>query len=162
MHTPPVRVVTRAMKDRWAAYLGLGLFLLCLTALLGGEARVRYGADVNPVVIDTIDVGQGPLGVGVDPGANVIYVANFLEDTVTAINGATDRVITTLGLGTNPFGVAVNRSNHLVYVTNSTSNHVTVFDPAEGAIIAVVDVCDEPAGVDVNPNTNLVYVANQL
>src|SRR5437879_2999922 len=99
MHTPSARAAARTMKARRAAFVGLGLFLLCLAARLGGPGRARYRADINPAVIDTIDVGHGPLGVGIDAGANIIYVANFLEDSVTAINGATDRVITTLGLG---------------------------------------------------------------
>ena len=54
---------------------------------------------VIPKVIDTIDVGDGPLGAAVSPDGATLYVANAFGGTVSVIDTATNIVTTTIAVG---------------------------------------------------------------
>ena len=61
-------------------------------------------------VIDTITVGNDPVGVAVSPtgpDAGDIYVTNAAGDTVSVIDPDTNTVIDTITVGRDPAGVAV-------------------------------------------------------
>ena len=50
-------------------------------------------------VTATIPVGSSPGGVAADPKTNTIYVADFLDNTVSVISGRTDTVTATIPVG---------------------------------------------------------------
>ena len=58
-------------------------------------------------MVQTIPVGYGPVGIGVNPTTNAIYVANFGSNTVSVINGDTNTVVQTIPVGNDPRGVGV-------------------------------------------------------
>jgi len=61
---------------RCSSVLRRVLLLLCMltaSAVLRGQINVPAGA--------------GPLGVGVNPATNKVYVSNFNDNTVTVIDG---------------------------------------------------------------------------
>jgi DNA-binding beta-propeller fold protein YncE len=76
-------------------------------------------------VTATIGVGIMPIGVGVDPATNTIYVSNEFGDghtgTVSVINGATNTITTTVGVPSIQAGVGVDLATHAVYVANVTN-----------------------------------------
>jgi YVTN family beta-propeller protein len=95
--------------------------------------------DANPVlpgavwVIDTatntvsappIPVGVQPQAIAVSPDGSVVYVANAVSNTVSAISTATNTVIKTFTVGVGPIGLAV--SSARLYVSNSQDDTVTV------------------------------------
>ena len=59
---------------------------------------------------------------------NRIYVANFNDNTVSVIDGATNVVIATIPVGINPAGVDVNPLTDRIYVANRLSDTVSVID----------------------------------
>jgi YVTN family beta-propeller protein len=58
-------------------------------------------------VVDTIPVGDLPLGVAVTPDCSRVYVSNHEDDTVSVIRIATDTVVDTIPVGDGPQGVAI-------------------------------------------------------
>jgi YVTN family beta-propeller protein len=98
------------------------------------NASLQSGCDQVP---GTVKVGAGPLGIGVDPTTNSIYVANTgpeggadsaLGHTVSLIDGATCNgtdqtgcggATATVAVGVAPFGIAVDQSTNEIYVSNN-------------------------------------------
>ncbi|MCL2660237.1 MAG: Ig-like domain repeat protein, partial [Acidobacteriaceae bacterium] len=122
----------------------------------------------NVTVIDgatnaasTVNVGNTPGAVAVNPVTNRVYVANYNSNDVTVIDGATNAAIATVGAGTNPVEITVNPVTNKVYVLNRMSNNVTVIDGVTNVATATVGVGTDPEEVAVNPVTNKVYVVNQ-
>jgi YVTN family beta-propeller protein len=107
-----------------------------------------------------ITVGNNPFYDAVNPLTNQIYVANYIDGSMSVINGANNSVITvpaTIG----PYGVAVNPATGNVYLTSPIFPEVLVFSASGALITTITDPSfDEPTGVAVNPATNMIYVAN--
>ena len=74
----------------------------------------------------TINVGNTPYGVAVNPTTGVIYVANNISGTVSVINPATNTVTATLTVGSDPVGVAVSPTSGYAYVANQLGNTISV------------------------------------
>ncbi len=110
----------------------------------------------------TVNVGEEPRGIAVDPAGTYAYVANA-GGAVSVINTATNAVSETVILcaaGCNPEGVAVNPAGSFVYVSNAGSGNLSVIDSTTNAVTATVGVGNNPRGVAVNPAGTYVYVAN--
>ena len=72
----------------------------------------------------------------VDPTANLVYVSDMLDDTVSVINGATCDAVTTSGCdhipatvptGANPSGVTIDPDNETLYATDNGGGVVSYF-----------------------------------
>jgi YVTN family beta-propeller protein len=70
-------------------------------------------------VVTNVAVGSTPLGVDVDFGTNLVFVANTVSDSVSVINGANNTVISTLPV--TGLYVAVNPVTEKVYVADQSS-----------------------------------------
>ena len=80
-------------------------------------------------VIDTIEVGNGPVGIAV--GAGAVWVANSLDGTVSRIDPATGREVGDRSRsGTRRPGVAFGAG--AVWVTNADDRSVSKIDPVTG------------------------------
>jgi YVTN family beta-propeller protein len=146
----------------------LGLTLVVSVLVLHGPVSASGAAD-GPSVIATIGVGTYSWGTAVNPDTNLVYTANYQDDTVSVIDGATNTVVATVPVGLWPDGVAVNPNTNRVYVINrfyelnkpwESYGSVSVIDGASNTVVATMPVGNDPADVAVNPNTNLIYVAD--
>ena len=110
----------------------------------------------------TVTVGTSPFGVAFNPNTDKIYVSNFLGNTVSVINSATDTVIgSPIAVGTHPWGVGVNPTTNKIYVSSLGGNNVSVINGATDTVVgSPIAVGAGPYGVGVNPTTNKIYVAN--
>ena len=122
-----------------------------------GRVFVIDGSTNNRV--DSFLTGNSPGAVAVNPVTNRVYVANYVDNTVAVVDGATKTTIT-IDAGSNPNAVAVNQLTNQVYVPNLDGQNVTVIDAANGNITHSVNTGTNPTAVAVNPATNKVYVAN--
>ena len=112
-------------------------------------------------VTATIRVSGDPYGVGVDPSAGLVYVANFGLGSVSVIDEATNTVTGTIPVGSLPVGVAVDPVARTVYVTNAGDDTVSVIDEATNTVFETIPVGSSgPVGVAADPATQTVYVAN--
>jgi YVTN family beta-propeller protein len=93
-----------AIRWRRAAVVTLAAALpVTVIAATAGPASAAGGYTVTA----TIAVGNFPSGVAVDPTTGNVYVTNERDDTVSAIDEATDTVTATIGVGCMPGEVAV-------------------------------------------------------
>jgi YVTN family beta-propeller protein len=111
----------------------------------------------------TINVGRYPLDIGVNPNTNRIYVANFWDDNISVIDGATNSVLATVKVGSAPNCLGVNPSTNRIYVANREGQSISVIDGATNSVLATVNLEDRrPTCLEVNPSTNRIYVTNLI
>src|SRR5262245_50879393 len=136
------------------------LLLTLLAVSSGPSAGAEVVPSTAPAVVTTVGLTTGPRYIGVNATTNRFYVANHDNDTVLAVDGATDAVLAVIPVGHHPRGVGVDPSLSRVYVANYGGDSVSVIDSEKNEVIATVPVGFEPVGIDVNPLTHRVYVAN--
>jgi YVTN family beta-propeller protein len=123
---------------------------------------VLLASTAKAQTLQTIPVGWYPNAVAVNSSTNQIYVSNWLDNSVTIVNGATSAT-TTISVGASPQALAVNSLNRVyVAVSNDLIGSVVVIDGNTESIIATVPVGRGPTAVAIDPNTDFVYVTNAI
>lgn len=136
------------------------VFVATLSSL-GAEATPLSVSSV-PQVIDTIPVGGSPIGVAVNEKTNRIYVTNFLSNTISVIDGATNTVIKTIDAEAEaPCAAAVNSATNKIYVANCNAGLVTVIDGENHTFVTSIPVGPNTKGIAVNSVTNRIYVTTE-
>jgi YVTN family beta-propeller protein len=105
-------------------------------------------------VTRTVQVGQGPLNISVNPVTNKAYIANVFGNSVSVLDGATNTV-TTVPVGISPWAVAVNPATNKIYSADGVGT-VTVIDGATNASIAIT-LASPPEGIVADAETNRIY-----
>jgi YVTN family beta-propeller protein len=141
-------VFVRFLSRYWFSMVCLALLPMLLSSLQGAA----------PPSVKNITVGSMPRTVAVNPVTNMIYVANYDSDTVTAINGA-NHTTATITVASGPQAVAVNPATNMIYVANYADGTVTTINGANHAT-ATITAGVGPIAVAVNQVTNAIYVAN--
>ncbi len=116
----------------------------------------------SPTCISGPPGACSPGAVAVDPSTHKVYVANYGDDTVSAIDGTTNTVVATIHVRSNPRAVAVDPSTHRVYVGTGQFNSVSVIDGATNTVVATTPNNSGSAAVAVDPSTHTVYVGNEF
>lgn len=119
----------------------------------------------------TINVGDEPSGVAVNPVTGRVYIANFGSDTISVISGsAIDR---TINVEDAPSQIAVNPVTNRIFVTNKGhgdnygyGSSVSVIDGSTDTVMKTIRLVPDlskpgqgPHGIAVNAYTNKIYVA---
>jgi YVTN family beta-propeller protein len=157
----------------------------------GDKVAVINGAICNATVTSgcgqiphNIKVGAGAGGAAINAATDTVYVTNFVDDTVSVIDGSTcngrvtsgcGQVTPTVTVGSEPTNVAVDQATGAVYVANlgyetaSLDFTVSVIKGATCNAMQIsgcgnrplsVEVGGNPFGVAVNDRTGTVYVTN--
>jgi len=108
-------------------------------------------------VIANVAVGNRPMYLAVDAETNRIYVSNQSDDTVSVIDGVTNRVLHTIKVGHDPNGVAVNPRTNTIYVANLTGGSLSIVDGTK-LTSSTLHLGFNPSKLAVNPSTDRVYV----
>lgn len=113
-------------------------------------------------VVDTITVGNQPLGVAVDPEGAHVYVANQdgPNGNVSVITTKT-KAVATIPVGDDPTGVALKPPGNRLYVANRVDQTVSVIDTATNQVIDSVSVGANPLGIAIDPSGTPAYVVNR-
>jgi len=120
-------------------------------------------------------VGHNPVGIAVNPRINEIYVNNLPDNTISVINGTTNKVIHNISLEPAIIGSGVNKafinvplkvtfpliaskitvdpSTNFTYVTNPRSNGIITVDGKTDKIITKIFV-------DINPSNAGIVKCN--
>ena len=104
----------------------------------------------------TIQVGQGPRGIALNPVTNKVYTVNYGSQDVTVIDGATGAT-TAVQAGKHPWAIAVDTKSNKIYAVNEDSASVTIIQGGTNAT-STVDAGPIPFAVEVNPTTKKAYV----
>ena len=116
----------------------------------GGFAVVRQGS-----AADRYRGGADPAGAPV-----VVYMTNAVDDTVLAIDPATQAVVSSIRVGNRPRGIAESPDGGRLYVANEESGNVSVIETAtmrELTRIALPGAA-EPYDLAVTPDGAEVWV----
>jgi YVTN family beta-propeller protein len=111
-----------------------------------------------------LDIIQDPYDIAVNPIKNMLYITNLRSDTVSVMDGATDKFLADIKVGSNPEGVAIRSDKNMIYVANSGSNTVSVIDGATNRVLSNITVGLNPADLDTDTVEegldSFVFVAN--
>lgn len=83
-----------------------------------------------------IPVGRQPMGMAVNPAANMAYVTNYGDNIASVISGRTKKVVTTIVVDVGPAAVATNPLTNTVYVAISVGNTVPVITGDQHSVVA--------------------------
>lgn len=91
---------------------------------------------------------------------HVAYTVNFLANTVTPIDLATDHALPAIEVGHGPNAIAVTPDGKKAYVTNSAGNTVSPIDTATNTAGPKIKVGRFPAAVAITPDGSTAYVVS--
>ena len=113
----------------------------------------------------TLQVGQNPSGLAVNPRLNEVYVVNThpaaQSGSVSVIDANTNRVAATIPVHRLPYMIAVDPTGHRAYVPNSGSNTVSVLDLDSRSQIAEAGTGEQPGVARVSPDNRTLVVTNR-
>jgi len=134
---------------------------------------ITGNGNTNPGATTTIDVsgdtaisqatvGLAPVHAALVTKADLVYVANSREDTVSEFGDTSAVPVTTISLptGSLPSFVATTESG-TVYVANSGSNTVAAITTSTNALTNLIPVGVNPVTMAELPNGQKLYVANK-
>jgi YVTN family beta-propeller protein len=125
---------------------------------IGKDTLVAYHEDSGQQ--ETAPTGSMPSAVAVDEVTNRIYVANYVGDSVTVLDGATLRPISTVPAGHHPQAIAVDSKRHRIFVANTHSNNITVIDGASNHVLATLPGGTNPYAIAIDAENGDAWVAN--
>ena len=89
------------------------------------------------------------------------YVTNYIGDSVSVINTATNTVTATIHVGINPWAIAVTQDGKKVYAGSIYGNTISVINTATNTVTAIIPVGHNPWGVAFNPAGTKAYVTDR-
>jgi len=118
--------------------------------------------DTRTYAVTDVPTGNQPRRVAVMPGGTGqrAFVANFVSDSVTAIDTRSLSVLGTVPAGDEARGIAVNPQGNQVGVTNVFGGTITFFDPNTLTEQSTVGVGHKPWNLIYNRDGSLVVVSN--
>jgi PQQ-dependent catabolism-associated beta-propeller protein len=111
-------------------------------------------------VLDTVEVGRQPRGIGMSPDGKELYVALGRDDTIAVVDPVTGKVVRSLDGGEDPENFQVHANGDL-YIANEEDAMASVLRPSSGDVITTVEVGIEPEGVAISPAGDLVIITSE-
>jgi YVTN family beta-propeller protein len=108
-----------------------------------------------------LSAGEIPCAIAVNSEANQLFVANYGDNSVSVIDGATGRKTATVRVGRHPKAIAFDANRNLVYVANTSDGTVTVIDAANNSAVATLPAGKNPYALAEVPGSSRLYVANE-
>lgn len=144
-------------RHAWALTLNETSGTVYVTRIEDADLAAIKGSSSEPAILPA---GAIPCAIAVDSKTNTLYVANYGDNTVTAVNAGTGQAIATLAVGERPKAIAFDPVLNLIYVANAGGNTVTVIDAAMNTILATLPAGKSPYALAVVPGSSRLYVAN--
>jgi uncharacterized protein len=112
--------------------------------------------DIKTGSVHVAQAGELPVAIAVDSVSNRAYIANYVGNSVTVLDGATDAALATIPVQQHPQAIAADSATHMIYVANTGSHSVTVISGATNSVLGTVNVTSGPYAVAVS--NALAYV----
>lgn len=123
----------------------------------GARAYVpKSGVDLISVIdtatsaVKSIPVGHYPWDVAVSPDGRCAYIVNFLENSVSVVDAASDTVTGTVPVGIHPCRIALSADGRRALVVNNRDDSVSVIDTAAAAVGSTIPVGRNPFDVTLS------------
>jgi len=155
------------LKRRIPVFVALGVLVLLALLAAGGRLFEPPAAEGAATVIATVPSGgNGPFDVAVNPGANLVYVANTGSQDLSVLSGAPpfNAVTLPLPVGGAAAGVAYNPNGNAVFVSDATNNVIMPYLAVAPFMVLGPPIVtgNAPAYIAANPANNRIYVSNVL
>jgi YVTN family beta-propeller protein len=111
------------------------------------DAKPVPSGTPSKVMIARIGVGAGPDSLAVTPDQSKVYVANWLNDTVSVIDPRSNNVIATISAGKGPRNVTITPNGGQAWVSNQFNRSISVIDTVTNQVIATIFVEEEPGKI---------------
>ena len=84
----------------------------------------------------TVSVGNIPMGISVNPqGGSTIYVANYLDGTVSIVNPVMKVVSGLVSVGAGPVDLSFTPNGQYLYVLNSLDQTISCIDASDSSVL---------------------------
>jgi YVTN family beta-propeller protein len=131
----------------------------------GASSRIDVSGDTE---VSSVQMGLGPVHGALLPGGSELYVANSLDDSVSAYNPSSTSVIIptiiSLPAGSVPIFVATTEDGN-VYVANSGTGTVAAINTISNVAVIIplsaTPAAFRPVAMAETPNGQKLYVANE-
>ena len=102
-------------------------------------------------------LGLNPSFTSVNPETNTIYVSNFGNNSISVIDGGTNKVVNQISLEQGSNDISLNPQTNMVYVAGN--NSISVIDGKKNEVVNQVALTDLSGitAISVNPQTNMIY-----
>ncbi|MFQ5766225.1 MAG: hypothetical protein ACE5GT_14990, partial [Rhodospirillales bacterium] len=94
-------------------------------------------------------------------GAVTVYVSNEKDNTISVIDGDTNKVTATIPVGQRPRGIVLSHDRTRLYICASDSKHIEVLDLKTLKITRTLPSGPDPELFVLHPDGNPLYVANE-
>jgi YVTN family beta-propeller protein len=101
-----------------------------------GHVQVLNAVTGAPTSFSPVTVGKIPDGIAYD-GTNM-WVANWIDNTVTEINASTGAIVNTIAVGTNPDCVTFDGAKNTIWVGDYYDGKVDAIDASSGSVVDTV------------------------
>ncbi len=98
-------------------------------------------------VTQTVEVGDGPLGLAASPDGTRVYVANFRDGTISVVRTGDNLVIATVPVGDSPNAIAATSDGAFLAVTDTAADQVAIVTTDTLEVIARIPAGEQPSGI---------------
>ncbi|MBI4114263.1 MAG: hypothetical protein HY445_00280 [Candidatus Niyogibacteria bacterium] len=115
-----------------------------------------------PTVVNVAEMFfSRPQGIVVDEEKNLIYVTNLGSDTITVIDGATQKPIKKIKVNLAPHNIFLDKKTKKLYVISPPDGSIAIVDTRNPDYPAkTVKIDGQARGGAINSRTNTFYVSN--
>ncbi len=114
--------------------------------------------ETNQIVAGPISIGSGTIGVAATLNSEKVYTTNFTNNTVSAINTATNEVVASIYVNPQPYAAAITPDG-FAYVSEASSQNVTVINTNTNTILgSPILLSGQGSGIAITPDGLYAYV----
>ena len=112
----------------------------CCPSLLAATCLLLATTAIGQWLETRVWVDSFPSALCYNSRDNKLYCANYVTNTVTVVDGASNEILCALPSGQHPLALTYNSIDNKVYCANEGEASITVFDGASDSVVATVDV----------------------
>ena len=118
--------------------------------------------DANTYALkNTINVGREPAEVTFSSDGLIAFVANGMDNTVSAINPTTKTIVATISVGKNPVGAWTGSDNRM-YVDNEDGQSVSIIDVKTLKVVEIIALGFMPGYAAFNGEMKELWVTDPM
>jgi len=145
-------------RHAWGLMLDESSGTVYVTRIENADLAALTAASADPQILRA---GAIPCAIAVNSKAQVLYVANYGENSVTVVDAKSGSIIATIPVGDHPKAIALDPDRQLVFVANTIGNSVTIIDAGKNTVLATLPAGRSPYALAVVPGSSNLYVANE-